>query len=306
MSLAILVSALVLGTPASADTLERLILPVGPLRFTVLAAGPRDGPLVLLLHGFPETGFAWRRQLERLGALGYRAVAPDQRGYSPGARPPNVADYALPRLVGDVLGIATALGAERFDLVGHDWGGAVAWVAAATAPSRVRSLTVLSTPHVSALAAARADSGSEQSRRSSYFADFAKPGAEAAFLADGARRLRALYATHEPEAREAHLAVLDDPAALRAALAWYAAAFGPQPATAPQSTPAPDLTVTVPTLYIFGEADPAFARTSALATAGFVAGAYRFVPLPGVGHWLTEQASDTVTAELVAHLGRRP
>lgn len=305
MSLTMLVSTLVLAVPP-ADTLERLTVPVGPLRFTALAAGPPEGPLVLLLHGFPETGFAWRHQLERLGGLGYRAVAPDQRGYSPGARPGDVADYALPRLVGDVLGIATALGAERFDLVGHDWGGAVAWVAAAAAPSRVRSLAVLSTPHPIALSEARADTTSEQARRSSYFADFAKAGAETVFLADDARRLRAVYASHPPEARAAHLAVLNDPAALRAALAWYAAAFGSPTQVATSPLPAANLTVTVPTVYLFGEADPAFARASALATASFVSGPYRYVPLPGIGHWLTEQASDTVTAELLALLERRP
>ena len=133
------------GPAVRADTLEHLVIAAEGMEFRALAAGPADGRLVLLLHGFPETGYTWRRQLEALGRAGYRAVAPDQRGYSPGARPDSVAAYGMSRLVGDVLAIATALGRERFDLVGHDWGGAVAWVVATAAPARVRTLTVLST-----------------------------------------------------------------------------------------------------------------------------------------------------------------
>src|SRR5207244_639881 len=100
--------------------------------------------LVLLLHGFPQTSFSWRNQLVALAVAGYRAVAPDQRGYSPGARPADVGEYRVERLVGDVLGFADALGVERFHLVGHDWGGAVAWQVAGRHPERLLTLTSLS------------------------------------------------------------------------------------------------------------------------------------------------------------------
>ena len=107
--------------------MESIELAVGDLVFDARATGPADGALALLLHGFPQTSFAWRHQLEVLAAAGYRAVAPDQSGYSPRARPAEVEEYRSDRLVGDVLGMADVLGVDRFHLVGHDWGGAVAW-----------------------------------------------------------------------------------------------------------------------------------------------------------------------------------
>jgi pimeloyl-ACP methyl ester carboxylesterase len=295
---------LAVGTPLAmrADTLEHLVIAAEGMEFRALAAGPDTGRLVVLLHGFPETGYTWRRQLQALARAGYRAVAPDQRGYSPGARPDSVSAYGMSHLVGDVLAIATALGRQRFDLVGHDWGGAVAWVVATAAPDRVRTLTVLSTPHYAALAAGRARGGSDQSQRSGYFTDFAAPDAVVRFLADSAARLRAIYAHHSAAARARYLAVFGDSATLGAALAWYGAAFGPgttgaAPTKAPP--PPPPAKVAVPTLYLWGERDSAFGRETAEASAEFVAGPYRFVPLTGVGHWLTEEASDTVTAELL-------
>ena len=127
--------------------METLELTVGPFRYSALADGPADGDLVLLLHGFPETSYEWRAQLAALGRAGYRAVAPDQRGYAPRRASPDVADYHVDHLVSDVLGFADALGAERFHLVGHDWGGFVAWYAGGRHGARLRSLCVVSTPH---------------------------------------------------------------------------------------------------------------------------------------------------------------
>ena len=98
---------------------------VGDFTFDVRVAGPEDGEVVILLHGFPQTSYEWRHQLAALGEAGYRAVAPDQRGYSPGARPPNVEDYAATLLAEDVIGLADAIDADRFHIVGHDWGAAV-------------------------------------------------------------------------------------------------------------------------------------------------------------------------------------
>ena len=104
------------------------------LTFTADLAGPSEGDLVLLLHGFPQTRHAWRAELKSLAAAGFRACAPDQRGYSVGARPDGVDAYRIERLVADALGIADTLGAESFHLVGHDWGGHLAWVTAAQNP----------------------------------------------------------------------------------------------------------------------------------------------------------------------------
>jgi pimeloyl-ACP methyl ester carboxylesterase len=284
--------------------LERIEIPVGDFVFDGLAAGPADGQLVLFLHGFPQTSVSYRDQLRAVGQAGYRAVAFDQRGYSPGARPEAFTEYAVPNLVGDVLGVADALGATTFHLVGHDWGGALVWVLGAAAPERLLSLTVLSTPHISALAAERADPDSEQSRRSSYFDLFSSEGAEAGFLADDAAGLKGMYASLEPAAAQAYLDELGSPEALRAALAWYRAAFGQpsQPGAGPGPSSPP---VAVSTVFVFGTDDVAFSWESAERTGDFVEGPYRLVALDGASHWLPEHEADAVTRIILGHVSER-
>src|SRR5439155_25455793 len=133
--------------PEARRLMEALELHVGPYTFSARADGPRDGELVLLLHGFPETSYEWRNQLPALADAGFHAVAPDQRGYAVGARPPALDDYRVEQLAADVVGFADTLGADRFHLVGHDWGGAVAWVVGGNHGDRLQTLTVVSTPH---------------------------------------------------------------------------------------------------------------------------------------------------------------
>jgi pimeloyl-ACP methyl ester carboxylesterase len=153
--------------------IEPLQLPARGLAFDALAAGPPTGELVVLLHGFPQTSACWTQLLETLAAAGYRAVAPDQRGYSPGARPTTVSAYRLPELVADVVAIADRLDAETFHLVGHDWGGVVAWRLAGHQPERVATLTAVSTPHPRAFA--RALVAGTQGLRSAYIPVFRLP-----------------------------------------------------------------------------------------------------------------------------------
>jgi pimeloyl-ACP methyl ester carboxylesterase len=153
--------------------IEPLQLPARGLAFDGLAAGPPTGELVVLLHGFPQTSACWTPQLETLAAAGYRAVAPNQRGYSPTARPTTVSAYRLPELVADVVAIADRLDAETFHLVGHDWGGVVAWRLAGQQPERVSTLTAVSTPHPRAFA--RALLAGTQGLRSAYILVFRLP-----------------------------------------------------------------------------------------------------------------------------------
>jgi len=153
--------------------MEQRRLQARGLVFDALVAGPPAGELVVLLHGFPQTAACWARVAEALAAAGYRVLAPDQRGYSPGARPAAVRAYRMPELVGDVLALAEAAGAARFHLVGHDWGGAVAWALAGRHPERVATLTSVSTPHPRAFAAALLTGG--QLLRSAYIGFFAIP-----------------------------------------------------------------------------------------------------------------------------------
>jgi pimeloyl-ACP methyl ester carboxylesterase len=276
--------------------MQGLELPVGGLVFDARSAGPPDGELVLLLHGFPQTSYAYRHQLPTLAAAGYRAVAPDQRGYSRRARPAEVGEYGADRLVGDVLGCADALGAETFHLVGHDWGGAVAWQVAGRHPERLRTVTSLSTPHPAAFR--RSIQDGEQRDKSSYMLFFRSREAEPFFLDNDAAALRALYAASllADEAAAEYVRVLTQPGALTGALNWYRAAdLGLVEGLGP---------ITTPTLYVWSTNDPALGREAAEATAEHVDGPYRFEVLDGVSHWIAEEAPDTLDGLLLEHLRR--
>ncbi len=273
--------------------IERIELAVGPHRHSALASGPADGEVVLLLHGFPETSYEWRAQLEVLGASGYRAVAPDQRGYAAGARPSALEEYAVDRLVDDVFGFADALGAERFHLVGHDWGGFVAWYAAARDDGRLLSLTVVSTPHPVPFRAAM-HSGGDQRDRSSYMDWFRSPDAEAGWLADDGALLAAAHAEHPADAREEYRRVFtaDGGAALTGGLNWDRA----------NRFDTPEGAITAPTLYVWSTGDVALGREAAEGTAAEVTGPYRFVVLDDVSHWIPEAAADELDRLLLEHL----
>jgi pimeloyl-ACP methyl ester carboxylesterase len=196
------------------------------------------------------------------------------------------------------------LGAPRFDLVGHDFGGSVAWTAAGRHPDRVRTLTVASTPHPAAFAAAykaaaepNAGNAADQHARSGYMRAFreGKRGAlEASWLADDAAVLRGLFAGLPAEAADAHLSVLREPGALVAAVDWYRAMSGRTSAATPPSA--------VPTLYVWSDDDPALGPAAAHATAALVTGPYRFEVLHGVGHWIPELAGSAFGDLLLDHL----
>jgi pimeloyl-ACP methyl ester carboxylesterase len=276
--------------------MERRTLEASGLSFEALVDGREDGRAVLLLHGFPQSSREWARLMPVLADAGYRPVAPDQRGYSPGARPPDVAAYRMEALVGDVLGLLDALGVERADLVGHDWGAAVAWQTAARFPSRVRSLTALSVPHPLALSRAMA-SDPDQQRRSAYIGVFRKEGgvAERTLSANGWEGLRRVFDGHVPERDVDHyVELLSAEGALTAALNWYRAA---------SRADVEDLgAAAVPTLYIWSTEDVALGRGAAEATADLVTGPYRFVELAGVSHWIPDEAPDRLAGEILRHL----
>lgn len=270
--------------------------PIRPLRiptpagtFDAIAAGPRNGRKVLLLHGFPEFGIEWEHQLRALAAAGYYAVAPDQRGYSAGVRPGAVEDYWLDYGVDDVVAMADALGWHRFDLVGHDWGAAVGWIAAARYAHRVRSLTAVSVPHLGAFAEAlRSDP--VQRDMSAYMDTFRMPTPipENKILAAGPPKLTGV----PPEKCAEYFRRLSAPGALTAALNWYRA----------NDFMGYEQKVSVPTLFIASTEDPMVAPSGVNATRKWVTGPYRLVNLPGIGHNIPEQAASTTSALLLAHL----
>ena len=271
---------------------------LGDLAFDVRTAGPPGGETVILLHGFPQTSYEWRHQIHALAEAGFRAVAPDQRGYSPGARPPDVADYRLSLLVSDVTSLADAVGADRFHIVGHDWGGWVTWAVAALAPDRVITANPVSVPHPDAFARVLNDPASAQAQASSYFDVFVQPDSEDAFLANDQALLRSVFAGIEAEAVDEYLRVVGSKAALGAALNWYRANIDDirqGPALGP---------VDVPTMFTWSDADPAISIDGAQLAGEHVTAPYRFEILEGVSHWIPDLAAEAMSGLLLEHLDR--
>ena len=271
----------------------------GGMTFRLRSAGPPDGRLVVLLHGFPQTSVSWREVMPGLAADGYRAVAFDQRGYSEGARPEGVESYAIDHLVADVLAVADDLGGHRFDVVGHDWGGIVAWYVAGFHPERVRTLNVASTPHPLAFVAAlRGDLGGDQPSKSGYADFFRSPEAEDFFLRDDAAPLRGMYSNLPAEAAEDYVRVLRGPGAMTGALNYYRATrFEDLPDPGP---------IRCPTLYVWSTDDMALGREAAEHTGDHVEGPYRFEVLDGVSHWVPEEGGAEFSRLLREHLAANP
>src|SRR3954470_15264093 len=267
------------------------------LTFDVRTGGGADAPAVLLLHGFPQNASIWDNVESALLAAGMRTVAPDQRGYSAGARPGPVGAYAVTELVDDVLAIMAALDLDSAHVVGHDWGAAVAWELAARHPERVRTLTAISVPHPRAFARALLTSP-DQWRRSAYILLFRRKGTAEKLLADDdGRRLRGLFDGSGLSAAEVNRYVepMLAPGALTAALNWYrAVSVTRRPAAGP---------VAVPTTYVWSDGDPALGRAAAEACGSYVTGDYRFVELPGVTHWIPDQAPDLVADAVLKRIG---
>src|SRR5882757_6754874 len=241
----------------------------------------------------------WRAQVAALEEAGYRAIAPSQRGYSPGQRPDtaDTANYHIDHLMDDAMAIvaASGYGERRFHLVGHDWGGSIAWALADRFPERLSSLTVLSRPHPNAFNRALLVTDGDQARRSRHHRAFLEPDAADVVLADDAKWLRErLAANGVPAASiEKHVGVLGNKEAMEAALAWYRARGAIR---------SPLGMIRVPTLSIWGDADDTVGRIAAEGTVDFVSAPYRFEVLPGVGHFAADQAPERVTELMLEHL----
>jgi pimeloyl-ACP methyl ester carboxylesterase len=275
----------------------------GGFTFDALVAGEPGAPLVLLLHGFAESMHCWRAQIDALADMGYRAIAPSQRGYSKGARPDprDPSRYHMDRLMDDAIAIvgASGYGGQRLHLAGHDWGGSIAWALADRYSERLASLTVLSRPHPNAFNRALQLPDGDQLRRSRHHSAFLELDAADIVLADDAKWLRdRLAAAGVPAfAIEEHLSVLGNKEAMEAALAWYRARGAIRSPLGPTR---------VPTLYIWGNADDTVGRAAAEGTVDFIAAPYRFEVLPGVGHFAADQAPDRVSELMLEHLRAHP
>src|SRR3954447_12607319 len=218
------------------------------LTFDVVDAGPEDGEPVVLLHGFPQDSTAWNSVAPALHQAGLRTLAPDQRGYSPMARPRGRGRYRLRETTADVLALLDSAGLKSAHVVGHDWGGIVAWALAAWHPDRVRTLTALSVPHPAAMQ--KAFVTSDQALRSLYMGMFQLPVLPERLLlaGDGAALRRMLQISGlSSELAEHYVRRMQEPGALSTALAWYRAL--------PLDARNPVGTVRVPTLHVWSTRD---------------------------------------------------
>lgn len=273
----------------------------GSIALHAIAAGPEDGPVVVLLHGFPDFWYGWHRQIEPLAAAGLRVVVPDQRGYNLSSKPRGVAAYALPELVSDVIAIADQLGQQKIFLAGHDWGAAVAWSAALLHPERIAKLAVLNVPHPSVMRR-YVYTRLPQALRSWYIFFFQIPWLPETFLSAFDFRLaeRALVGSSRPGTFSdgdltQYRAAWSQPGALTAIINWYRAAIR-------YRIPFRDRTVGVPTRILWGDRDRFLMTEMANESLRYCANGVLFT-FAEATHWLQHEEPEKVSQRLVEFFG---
>jgi epoxide hydrolase 4 len=278
-------------------SLQDIVFRNASLTLHAAAAGPKDGPAVVLLHGFPEFWYGWHRQIERLTAAGFRVIAPDQRGYNLSSKPHAVASYALTELVSDVMAIADQLGKEKIFLAGHDWGAVVGWSAALLHPQRIAKLAVLNVPHPSVM---RSFLGTRmrQMLRSWYILFFQIPWLpEKIFSAFnfcvGTRAMvsSSRPGTFSPGDLAQYRTAWSQPGALTAMINWYRAALRARIRFS-------DRTVRVPTRILWGERDRFLMSEMARESLRYCTNA-ELVFFPDATHWLQHEEPEKVSQLLV-------
>jgi pimeloyl-ACP methyl ester carboxylesterase len=271
--------------------------------FTARRAGSAGEP-ILFLHGFFETSAMWLPLMARLAGDGYRCFAPDQRGYSPGARPAEVEDYRYEHLAADVLALADELGWDTFHLVGHDWGAIAGWATLAVDASRIRSWSALSVPHPEAFARAVWEDPDGAGYRAILEMFLAPDGfAEEMGSASDYAMFKAAWASSDDKEKDAYLAVLRQPGALTAALNWYRASDAHRRAL--NDTTVSFGPVGTPTLVLRGTSDPYIGSLAYQLAPVHMTGPYRVVDLDA-GHWLVQDQPEQVHAEVLGHLRANP
>ena len=267
------------------------------VRIHAVAAGPRDGPALLLLHGFPEFWYGWRKQIEPLATAGFRVIAPDQRGYNLSSKPRGVASYALTELVSDVIAIADQLGQKKLFLAGHDWGAAVAWSTTVLHPERAEKLAVLNVPHPSVMHRFL-NTRIGQMRRSWYILFFQIPWLPEMLFSAFDFRLgtRALVNSSRPGTFSAEdLAQYRDAwsqtGALTAMINWYRAAIR-------YRTPFADRTVRVPTRILWGERDKFLIAEMARESLRYCTNR-ELLTFANASHWLQHEEPEKVSELLI-------
>ena len=263
------------------------------LEFDVLDQGPLDGPIVLLLHGFPERAASWSAVMNELNEAGFRTIAPDQRGYSPGARPKRRRDYRVGALVNDVVALIDEIGAP-VHVVGHDWGAMIAWVTAGRRPDLVSSLTAFSVPHPGSFMTALLTS--RQILHSWYFAFFQLPVLPEKWMTRPGQRAEKWYEKSGMNADDLERTRADvvDYGALPYAVTWYRGL--------PFSNPGIGrLRITVPTSMVWSDGDTFIGRSAIERAQQYVDARYTLTVLAGVTHWIPTQAPTEAAQAIIAN-----
>jgi pimeloyl-ACP methyl ester carboxylesterase len=263
------------------------------LEFDVLDQGPLDGPIVLLLHGFPERAASWSAVMDELNEAGFRTVAPDQRGYSPGARPKRRRDYRVGALVDDVVALIDTIGAP-VHLVGHDWGANIAWVTAGRRPDLMLSLTAFSVPHPGSFMTALLTS--RQILHSWYFAFFQLPILPEKWMTRPGQRAEKWYEKSGMNADDLERTRTNvvDYGALPYAVTWYRGL--------PFSNPGIGrLRITVPTSMVWSDGDTFIGRSAIERAQQYVDARYTLTVLAGVSHWIPTQAPTAAAQAIIAN-----
>ncbi|MDJ0428410.1 alpha/beta fold hydrolase [Rhodococcus fascians] len=263
------------------------------LEFDVLDQGPLDGPIVLLLHGFPERAASWSAVMDQLNDAGFRTIAPDQRGYSPGARPKRRRDYRVGALVDDIVALIDEIGAP-VHVVGHDWGAMIAWVTAGRRPDLVSSLTAFSVPHPGSFMTALLTS--RQILHSWYFAFFQLPVLPEKWMTRPGQRAENWYERSGMNADDLERTRTDivDYGALPYAVTWYRGLpfFNPGIGR---------LRITVPTSMVWSDGDTFIGRSAIERAQQYVDARYTLTVLAGVTHWIPTQAPTEAAQAIIAN-----
>ncbi len=286
----------------------------GNLNLHYLAAGPHDGEPVLLLHGFPQYSYMWRNQIPALAEAGFRVIAPDLRGYHLSDRPKEREAYRMENLLSDVGAFYKAFGWQRANLVGHDWGAAIAWLWAANQPDQVSRLAAIDVPYPAAFRQALNFRNPEQLARSLYIGFFQMPVLpERLGQAFVEQFVQLIFGTavrknaFSPTDLRIYRDMLAEPGQLEAGINYYRAnanIFGsPLPGSSrPKNSFDLDRPLDMPVALIYGDSDQAFSKAVWRYTADYCRGYYRSFELKGTGHWAPEEAPQTVSRLLVEHL----
>ncbi|GAO39775.1 putative hydrolase [Sphingomonas changbaiensis NBRC 104936] len=292
---------------------QRFHLPTG-VELDVTMGGPRGGEALIFLHGFPESHRTWRHQLAALSDTCF-VVAPDQRGYAGSSKPPRIEDYEPSKPVADLIALADALELERFTLVGHDWGGAIAWLAALKHPDRIARLVIANAPHPFIFQRTLIDDP-EQRAASQYIRTFREPAFETKLGAMGLEKFFEINFIRSTDAKllseEEKAVYLDQwrtPGAFTAMLNWYRASsiLVPKPDETVERPPyleAPFPTLRMPALVIWGMRDRSLLPVQLDGLSAFVDDLT--VIEVDTGHFVTWEAPETVTAAIREFLRDKP